>query len=57
LDDRRWGCSGLAQFEVEVIEITFRRRMGAEFVDDRSEIGQRADRGKPGRIYRANQTA
>ncbi len=57
LDARRRGRGGLAQFEAEVIEITFRCRMGAEFVDDGSEIGQRTDRREPGRICRANQAA
>jgi hypothetical protein len=31
--------------------------MGAEFVNNRPEVGQGADRGKPGRICRANQAA
>lgn len=39
LDVRREGCGGLAQLEAEVVAIAFRRRMGAEFVDDRSEVG------------------
>jgi hypothetical protein len=39
--DIRWeGCGGLTELEAEVVEITFRRRMRAKFVDDRSEIGQ-----------------
>ena len=46
LDVRRQGRGGLAQFEAEVVEVIFRRRMGAEFVDDGSEVGQRADRGQ-----------
>jgi hypothetical protein len=40
------GRGGLAEFKAEVVEVAFRRWMGAEFVDDRSEIGQRADRGQ-----------
>ena len=47
----------MAELEAEVVEIAFRRKMGAEFVDDGSKIGQRADEGKPGRICRANQAA
>lgn len=43
------------RLEPEVVEITFRCRMGSEFVDDGPEIGQRADRGQSGR--RANQAA
>jgi len=35
LDVRRQGHGGLAQLEAEVVEIAFRRRMGAELVDDR----------------------
>jgi len=50
LDVRREGCGGLAQLEAEVVEIAFRRRMGAEFVDDRSEVGRGADRGELGCI-------
>ena len=46
LDVRREGRGGLAELEAEVVEVAFRRRMGAEFVDHRSEIGQRADRGQ-----------
>ena len=34
------------ELQAEVVEVAFRRRVGAEFVDDRSEIGQRADRGQ-----------
>src|SRR3984893_1949418 len=34
LDARRQRCGGLAQFEAEVVEVAFRHRMGAEFVDD-----------------------
>src|SRR5205814_1298930 len=30
----------LAQFEAEVVEVTFRRRMGAELVDNRPEVRQ-----------------
>jgi len=57
LDVRREGRRGLAEFEAEIVEIAFRRRMGAEFVEDRSEIGQRADRGQSRCICRANQAA
>jgi hypothetical protein len=32
-DVRREGRCGLAEFEAEVVEVTVRRRMGAEFVD------------------------
>ena len=57
LDSRREGCGGLAEFQVEVVEVAFWRGMGAEFVDDGPEVGQRAYLGKPGRICRANQAA
>jgi NAD(P)-dependent dehydrogenase (short-subunit alcohol dehydrogenase family) len=57
LDGRREGRGGLAEFEPEVLEVAFRCRMGAEFVDDRSEIGQRADRGQSRCICWANQAA
>ena len=57
LDVRREGRSCLAEFETEVVEVAFRRRIGAEFVDDRSEIGQRADRGQSRCIGWAHQAA
>jgi len=57
LDVRREGHGGLAELEAEVVEVAFRRRMGAEFVDDRSEIGQRADRGQSRCIGWAHQAA
>ena len=43
LDVRRQSREGLAQFEAEVVEIAFRCRVGAEFVDNGPEVGQRAD--------------
>src|SRR5262249_26085698 len=57
LDGRRQGRNGLVQFEAKVFEVVLGRRVGAEFVDDGSEIGQRADRGKPRCICRTNQAA
>jgi hypothetical protein len=33
-DVRREGCGGLTLLEPEVVEITFRRRMGAKFFDE-----------------------
>ena len=45
LDVGREG-GGLVEFEAEVVEVVFRRRMGAEFVDYRSEMSQRGDRGQ-----------
>jgi hypothetical protein len=54
---RREGRDGLAELEADVVEVAFRRGMGAEFVDDRSEIGQRADRGQSRCIFWANQAA
>ena len=48
------GRDGFAQFEAQLVEITFRCRMGAKFVDDGPEIGQRADRGESGRICSVN---
>jgi hypothetical protein len=56
LDAGREG-GGLAEFEAEVVEVGFRRRMGAEFVDDGSEIGQRPDRGQSRCICWASQAA
>jgi len=57
LEVRREGRDGLAEFEAEVVEVAFRRGMGAEFFDDRSEIGQRANRGESRCICWANQAA
>ena len=57
LDVRREGRGGLAEFEAEVVEVAFGRRMGAEFVDYRPEVGQRADRGQSRGICWANQAA
>jgi hypothetical protein len=53
----REGCGSLAEFEAQVVQVAFRRRVGAEFVDDRPEVGQRADGGQFGRICWANQAA
>ena len=39
------------------VEVAFRCGMGAEFLDDRSEVGQRADRGQSRCICWANQAA
>lgn len=49
--------SSLSQLEAEVVEVGFRRRMGTEFVDDRPETGQGADRGQSRRIGWPNQAA
>jgi transposase len=57
LDLRRVGRCGVAEFEAEVVEVAFRCGMGAEFLDDRSEVGQRADRGQSRCICWANQAA
>ena len=56
-DVRRERRGGLAELEAEVVEVAFRRGMGAEFVDDRSEIGQRADGGQPRCICWADHAA
>ena len=45
------------QLEAEVVKVAFGRGMGAEFVDDWTEVGQRADRGQSRRICWADQAA
>jgi hypothetical protein len=57
LNGRREGCGGLPELQTEVVEVAFWRRMGAEFIDEGPEIGQRADRGEAGRISRPDQAA
>lgn len=57
LDVGREGRNGLAEFEAQVVRVAFRRRVGAEFVDDRPEAGQRADGGQSRCICWTNQAA
>jgi len=45
LDVRREGRNGLVQFQAKVVEVALWCRMRAEFVNDGSEVGQRADWG------------
>jgi hypothetical protein len=57
LDVRRESRDSLAQFEAEIVEVGFRRRVGTEFLDDGSKVGQRADRRQSGGMCWSNEPA
>lgn len=54
---RREGRGGLAQLEAKVIEVALRCRMGAKFIDDGAEVGQRTDWGQSRGICGPRQSA